>query len=190
MTVPQNGIKRHKLLPSSGFGWFLYGNLLLGLVDFYMELPILICSLLETLLNCNVKQNSWPYVDRQLNSIFKVELDGFTSTISFFIRPWFRTQEKTDLKSTLSGACAALYASPDECFPHFAPCKEIQESLWSWMDSMLWILDSRYWIPDSLSVELGLRIPVAAGFRISGLSSRFQKLNFRIQSLKFRIPRA
>jgi len=29
-----------------------------------------------------------------------------------------------------------------------------------------WILDSRYWIPDSLSVELGFWIPIVSGFRI------------------------
>ena len=58
------------------------------------------------------------------------------------------------------------------------------------LDSTLWIVDSRYWIPDSLSIELGLRIPNAEGFRISGLSSGFQGLNSRFQSPKFPIPRA
>ena len=33
-------------------------------------------------------------------------------------------------------------------------------------DSTPWILDSRYWIPDSLFVELGSRIPIVGGIRI------------------------
>ena len=41
--------------------------------------------------------------------------------------------------------------------PLLAPCKVVQDSL---LDSTLWILDSRYWIPDSsLSVERGFKIP-------------------------------
>ena len=42
-----------------------------------------------------------------------------------------------------------------------APRKAIQDSLG--LDSIPWILDSRYWIPDSLSVELGYRIPIVCG---------------------------
>ena len=42
-----------------------------------------------------------------------------------------------------------------------APRKAIQDSLG--LDSNPWILDSRYWIPDSLSVELGYRIPIVCG---------------------------
>ena len=31
------------------------------------------------------------------------------------------------------------------------------------LDSTLWIPNSRYWIPDSLAVELGFRIPIVSG---------------------------
>ena len=46
---------------------------------------------------------------------------------------------------------------------------------------MLWILDSTYmyWIPDSLSVELGLRIPIAAGLRIPGAEFRNPRVKFQ-----------
>ena len=54
----------------------------------------------------------------------------------------------------------------------------------------MWILDSRSWILDSLSIALGLAIPNAAEIRISGLSSGFQELNSRFQSPKFPIQRA
>ena len=33
-----------------------------------------------------------------------------------------------------------------------------------------WILDSRYWISDSLPVELGVRIPIVSGIRITAAS--------------------
>ena len=42
-----------------------------------------------------------------------------------------------------------------------APRKGIQDSLG--LDSTPWIPDSRYWLPDSLSVELGYRIPIVSG---------------------------
>ena len=47
------------------------------------------------------------------------------------------------------------------------------------LDSTSWITDSRCWIPDSLSVELGFRIPNSGfqsvvGFRILELNSTFQ----------------
>ena len=42
-----------------------------------------------------------------------------------------------------------------------APRKGIEDSLG--LDSTPWIPDSRYWIPNSLSVELGYRIPIVSG---------------------------
>ena len=42
-----------------------------------------------------------------------------------------------------------------------APRKGIQDSLG--LDSTQWIPDSRYWIPGSLSVELGFRILIVSG---------------------------
>ena len=42
-----------------------------------------------------------------------------------------------------------------------APRKGIQDNLG--LDSTPWIPNSRYWIPDSLSVELGFRIPIVSG---------------------------
>ena len=44
-----------------------------------------------------------------------------------------------------------------------APWKAIQDNLWI-LDSTPWISDYRYWIADSLSVEL--RIPIVSGIRI------------------------
>ena len=43
-----------------------------------------------------------------------------------------------------------------------ASCKGIQDSL-GFLGSTLWIPESRYWIPDSLSVELRFRILVVCG---------------------------
>ena len=44
------------------------------------------------------------------------------------------------------------------------------------LDSMLWIPDWRYWIPDFYSVELGLQIPIVlAGFRIPTAEFRIPK---------------
>ena len=54
------------------------------------------------------------------------------------------------------------------------------------MDSMLWIVDSRYWIQDSLSIELALRIPIAAGFRIPEAEFRIPRVEF--QNPKPKIP--
>ena len=54
------------------------------------------------------------------------------------------------------------------------------------MDSTLWILDSTYRIPDPLSVELGLRIPIAAGLRIPGAEFRNPRVKF--QNPKPKIP--
>ena len=51
---------------------------------------------------------------------------------------------------------------------------------------MLWILDSTYRIPDPLSVELGLRIPIAAGLRIPGAEFRNPRVKF--QNPKPKIP--
>ena len=50
----------------------------------------------------------------------------------------------------------------------FAPCKGIQDRLGFWildsgLDSTPWIPDSRYWISDSLSVELGSRKSIVSG---------------------------
>ena len=46
---------------------------------------------------------------------------------------------------------------------------DVKESKRSWilLDSTPWIPDSSYWILDSLSVELGFRIPVVNGIRYS-----------------------
>ena len=48
--------------------------------------------------------------------------------------------------------------------PFLAPCKD-RVGFWI-LDSTSRIPDSKYWIPDSLSVELGFRIPIIVGFRI------------------------
>ena len=65
---------------------------------------------------------------------------------------------------------------------HFAPCEGIQDSLGLWTPSR----GSR--IPrtgfQSLSVELGFRIPFVLGFEFPELFSGFQSTGFR-----FRIPR-
>ena len=55
-----------------------------------------------------------------------------------------------------------------------SPCKVVHDSL---LDYTLWILDSRYWIPHSLSKEIGLWILTLSGpdSGLLELNSRFHK---------------
>ena len=61
-----------------------------------------------------------------------------------------------------------------------------KESNWA---KQSWIVDSRYWIPDFLSVELAFWIPIvnswiSNSFRCLWLYSGFQSLGFRIPTAK------
>ena len=66
---------------------------------------------------------------------------------------------------------------------HFAPCKEMQDSLGLWTPSQGFrIICTEF---QFLSVELGFRIPIVLRFEFLELFSGFQSPGFR-----FRIPRA
>ena len=65
--------------------------------------------------------------------------------------------------------------------PLLAPCKLVHDSL---LDSTLWILDSRYWIPDSLSKEIGLRI-----LTLSNTDSGLFELNFQDSGIQITLHR-
>ena len=76
--------------------------------------------------------------------------------------------------------------------PSLAPCKGRQSCV---LDSTPWIPDSRYWIPYSLSVELGFRIPMVSGIPDSlscFLDSKVQDSGFQNQNWipGFRFPQA
>ena len=76
--------------------------------------------------------------------------------------------------------------------PSLAPCKGRQSCI---LDSTPWIPDSRYWIPYSLSVELGFRIPMVSGIPDSlscFLDSKVQDSGFQNQNWipGFRFPQA
>ena len=89
------------------------------------------------------------------------------------------------LKQTYS---AGLHFSSPALIFAVCPCNLIWDSLW-FLIPRCEFQDSRYWILDSLSVELGLRIPVASGIPNSlsyipdskAQDSRFAQKNFRFQ---------
>ena len=125
------------------------GYLLQNLVIFVWNYPYWFAISSQRLSYCNVNQNSCRPTTASLSLSWVDLLAHFLLLIDC------DSVQKNELtSSTLSGACAELYASHDECFAHFAPYKVIQESLRFWIPRCgFWTPYTGFWIPRQLNLD-------------------------------------